>query len=83
MFGQPAPLDRVLTTGLVQMGPVNVQEVDMFRLFVTLAALTSLLALTDIPELQPYDEDELEGVFDRLTGGDDDGDDESEPEEQP
>jgi hypothetical protein len=86
VFGQPAPLDRVLTTGLVQEGPVNAQEVEMIRRFAALFALVSLLALTVVPELQPYNEDELEGLFDRLTGGDgddDEEDDESEPEEQP
>lgn len=56
----------------------------MFRLFATLLALLSLLVLTETapasePVLQPYDDDEIDAIFERLEHGDEDeeGDDKS------
>jgi hypothetical protein len=53
----------------------------MFRLWTTLAALLALPALTDIPELPPFDEGEIDDIFDRLAGGDSDNDDGDDDEE--
>lgn len=57
----------------------------MIRLLTTLLALLSLLALTetepaDEPVLQPYDDDEIDAIFERLEHGDEEqkeGDDKS------
>jgi hypothetical protein len=61
----------------------------MLRLLATMFALLSLRTLTepsptDVPELDPFDDDEIDDRFDGLERGDDeDGeDDESEEESQ-
>lgn len=54
----------------------------MIRLCATLFALSTLLALTDVPELEPFDEESFDELFDRLKRGDndqEDTDDEAEP----
>lgn len=53
----------------------------MIRLLATLVALSTLLALTDVPELEPFDEEVFDDLFDRLERGDGDDDEDQDEEE--
>jgi hypothetical protein len=40
----------------------------MLILFAAVSTLSAALALIDVPELEPYDDDEVTETFDRLQG---------------
>jgi hypothetical protein len=55
----------------------------MIRLLATLVALSTLLALSDVPELEPFDEEAFDDLFDRLERGDEDEDEDNDDEAEP